>query len=78
MDHFTRDTLHPELIAITSLSTPDPANWAFSSLNDLVFDAHNLPAVGKADRGTPDEWISRGSDQIRETLSRDMKGTRMI
>jgi ion channel-forming bestrophin family protein len=82
MDHFTHAIIRPELMAITSLPTPDPGDWAFSSLNDVVFDAHNLPMDRNAskliERGTPDEWVSRGSGSIREALSRGMERTGLI
>lgn len=79
MDHFTHSIIRPELMAITSLPTPNPADWVFSTLNDDVFDAHDLPSVGTAsggpgvERATPDEWVARGTAQMRDALARGME-----
>lgn len=81
MDHFTHSIIRPELMAITSLPTPDPADWVFSPSNDVVFDAHNLPTDRNAsrviERGTPNEWVAKGPAQIREALSRGMERARI-
>lgn len=51
----------PELIAITSLAVPDPANWAFSPANDYVFDnGLTLGSKGTVNHASPEEWIRRG------------------
>ncbi|KAF8518639.1 Bestrophin, RFP-TM, chloride channel-domain-containing protein [Hysterangium stoloniferum] len=77
MDYFTHSIIRTELIAMTALPTPNPSDWAFSPLNDVVFDAHNLPTDKNAskviERTTPDEWVSRGPTQIGEALSRGVE-----
>src|SRR6266481_6846670 len=79
MDHFTHSIIRPELMAITSLPTPNPADWVFSTLNDVVFDAHNLPSDKTVNGGpnvekvTPDEWVVRGTAQMRDALARGME-----
>jgi putative membrane protein len=73
LDHFTHFIIRQELMAITSLPMPDPSKWAFCELNDLVFDAHNLPMNKDAvEKVTPDEWVRRGSPEIMTALFRAM------
>lgn len=82
MDYFIHSIIRPELMAITSLPTPEPAEWAFSPLNDVVFDAHNLPSDKSAskvvERMTPDEWVSRGPGPIRDALSRGLERAKLV
>ncbi|KIJ49262.1 hypothetical protein M422DRAFT_28203 [Sphaerobolus stellatus SS14] len=79
MDHFTQSIIRPELIAITSLPTPEPAEWAFSPMNDYIFDSHSLPGDMAAsriiERATPDEWVSRGTVHMTEVLSKKLDRT---
>ncbi|CAE6527825.1 unnamed protein product [Rhizoctonia solani] len=37
LDHFCRNIIHAELMAITSVPVPDPSQWAFAKDNDCVF-----------------------------------------
>lgn len=82
MDYFTHFIIRQELMAITSLPTPDPSEWAFSPMNDLIFDAHNLPVDGNAsrvaERAVPDDWVRRGTVQIRDALARGMERSRAV
>lgn len=72
-------------MALTSLPTPEPADWAFSPYNDVIFDPHNLPGdhVSKNtskvfERVPPDEWIVRGSGAIKEALGRGLERTKLV
>lgn len=59
-----------ELIAITSLAVPDPADWAFSPANDFVFDTGlTLGAKGPTNHASPEEWIKRGPDVMRVAMA---------
>ena len=55
-----------ELAALTATPTPDPKNWAFSSINDSMFD----PYQPGAERVSPEEWVHRGMDQMQAALAR--------
>ena len=81
MDHFTHSIIRPELIAITSLPTPEPADWAFSPLNDFVMDSQGLPSDRNASRiiekATPEEWVRRGTGQMRDVLFRGLERTKL-
>lgn len=54
-----------ELRAITSAPPPDPAHWAFSPENDLLFSSR----VESDPRITPDEWVKNGYAKMQRTLS---------
>ncbi|KZS91456.1 UPF0187-domain-containing protein [Sistotremastrum niveocremeum HHB9708] len=63
LDHFTHTVIRQELQAITSMPMPDPARWAFSSLND------SLLQIGESgQKVTPNEWVQRGPAAMREQL----------
>lgn len=66
MDFFVQNIIRKELSAVTSIPTPDPAVWAFHSDNDRLF-SHTLGR--DAGRTTPDEWVSRGAERMREVLA---------
>ncbi|KAI5981553.1 Bestrophin, RFP-TM, chloride channel-domain-containing protein [Pisolithus albus] len=66
MDFFVQNIICKELSAITSIPTPDPAVWAFHPDNDKLF-SHTLGR--DAGRTTPDEWVSRGAERMREVLA---------
>ncbi|KAI0031895.1 Bestrophin, RFP-TM, chloride channel-domain-containing protein, partial [Vararia minispora EC-137] len=60
MDHFTHNIIREELRAITAVPAPDPANWAFSPLNDAIFDGA---------QGVPEEWVARGKPRMMRVLA---------
>ncbi|KAI6121146.1 Bestrophin, RFP-TM, chloride channel-domain-containing protein, partial [Pisolithus sp. B1] len=66
MDFFVQNIIRKELSAITSIPTPDPAVWAFHPDNDRLF-SHTLGR--DAGRTTPDEWVSRGAERMKEVLA---------
>jgi hypothetical protein len=55
-----------ELAAISAISSPDPKNWAFSSVNNRFINPH--------DRGvenvTPEEWVNRGMKSLQAALAK--------
>ncbi|EGO19799.1 hypothetical protein SERLADRAFT_453125 [Serpula lacrymans var. lacrymans S7.9] len=53
-----------ELRAITALPAPDPAVWAFSPENDLLFASRN-----EEQKVSPVEWLQRGLPQMQAALS---------
>jgi putative membrane protein len=55
-----------ELAAITATPPPDPKDWAFSSINDTLFN----PYRPDAERVNPEEWVHRGMDQMQVALTR--------
>ncbi|KAG9098537.1 hypothetical protein FRC06_006244 [Ceratobasidium sp. 370] len=61
LDHFCRNIIHAELLAITSVPVPDPDEWAFVRDNDCVFGT-NGPIH------SPSEWMRRGERAMREAL----------
>ncbi|TDL18988.1 UPF0187-domain-containing protein [Rickenella mellea] len=67
MDHFTHGIIRSELIAITSRSPPDPADWAFSEFNDRLFSAgygeHESVGI------TPEQWVKRGVMEMNSVLA---------
>ncbi|KAI6157219.1 Bestrophin, RFP-TM, chloride channel-domain-containing protein, partial [Pisolithus tinctorius] len=66
MDFFVQNIIRKELSAITSIPTPDPAVWAFHPDNDGLFSR----TPGKdAGRTSPDEWVSRGAEKMRQALA---------
>jgi hypothetical protein len=67
MDHFTRNIIHTELVAVTSSPVPDINAWAFQPENDQCFDDY---PVWRGTKGiTPDEWLGRGLGKIQEELA---------
>jgi hypothetical protein len=83
MDHFTRNIIRNELLAITSRPPPDPADWAFSPYNDCLFpNAHpscapdsmmadkekGMSTDERRDGITPEDWVKRGSEAIRNAM----------
>ncbi|KAJ7595691.1 Bestrophin, RFP-TM, chloride channel-domain-containing protein [Mycena floridula] len=66
LDHFTNNIIRNELRAITSTAAPDPARWAFSPENDMLFAAE-LNSSGE--RVTPDQWLQRGYHQMQTALA---------
>ncbi|KAG8981412.1 hypothetical protein FRB93_008695 [Tulasnella sp. JGI-2019a] len=66
LDHFTDNIIRPELHALTSRPMPDVGVWAFNAQNAHVFHGH-----GRGEKDvTPDEWLARGNDAIREVLTK--------
>ncbi|KAG1734207.1 Bestrophin, RFP-TM, chloride channel-domain-containing protein [Suillus paluster] len=65
MDHFVHNIIRKELRAIIAMPTPDPAVWAFSSENDLLFANSE-----KDERVPPSEWVGRGIPKMRDALTR--------
>ncbi|OBZ77229.1 hypothetical protein A0H81_02045 [Grifola frondosa] len=66
MDHFTRTIIRNELRAITALPAPEPATWAFSPFNDVIFGRYGSD---DDERVTPDEWMQRGLSRIQVALA---------
>ncbi|KAL4080124.1 Bestrophin, RFP-TM, chloride channel-domain-containing protein [Scleroderma yunnanense] len=52
-----------ELHVLTSLPPPRPSDWAFHPDNNILF-----PSCSKNEEVAPNEWVSRGTDKIREAL----------
>ncbi|KAI0067026.1 UPF0187-domain-containing protein [Artomyces pyxidatus] len=65
LDHFTNNIIRNELRAITATPTPNPADWAFSVHNDLVFNTHTRDA----ERVVPEEWVQRGRSSMQAVLA---------
>ncbi|KAH9050217.1 UPF0187-domain-containing protein [Lactarius hengduanensis] len=65
LDHFTNGIIRNELAAISATPTPDPKDWAFSSINDSLFN----PYHPNAERVSPEEWVNRGMDKIQVALA---------
>lgn len=55
-----------ELAAISGTPTPDPKDWAFSPINDSVFN----PYRPNVERVSPEEWVNRGVDVMQAALAR--------
>ncbi|KAF8266251.1 Bestrophin, RFP-TM, chloride channel-domain-containing protein [Lactarius quietus] len=66
LDHFTNGIVRNELAAISGTPTPDPKDWAFSSINDAILN----PNVPGSQRVSPEEWVNRGADEIQAALAR--------
>jgi len=66
LDHFTNGIVRNELAAISGTPTPDPKDWAFSSINDSILN----PNVPGSQRVSPEEWVNRGADEIQAALAR--------
>ncbi|KAF8628929.1 hypothetical protein AX15_003647 [Amanita polypyramis BW_CC] len=67
LDHFTHSIIRNELRAVTSAPPPDPANWAFSPENDVLFTSHY--EIGE--RVTPEEWMRRDYGTMLSALTAD-------
>jgi len=65
LDHFTHNIIRTELRAITSTAAPDPALWAFSPENNLVFASN----IDNDERITPEEWLERGRLRMQQALT---------
>ncbi|KAH9072942.1 UPF0187-domain-containing protein [Lactarius deliciosus] len=65
LDHFTNGIIRNELAAISATPTPDPKDWAFSSINDSLFN----PYHPNTERVSPEEWVNRGIDKIQVALA---------
>ncbi|CAE6443349.1 unnamed protein product [Rhizoctonia solani] len=65
LDHFCRNIIHAELMAITSVPVPDPNEWAFVKDNDCVFGTAGPIR-------TPEEWVKVGEPAIRKELERGL------
>ncbi|KAI0049357.1 UPF0187-domain-containing protein [Auriscalpium vulgare] len=65
LDHFTNNIIRRELLAITGTPAPNPANWAFSVHNDLVFNTYKVGA----ERVAPEEWVRRGTQNMQAALA---------
>ncbi|KAG8968575.1 hypothetical protein FRC05_001500 [Tulasnella sp. 425] len=63
LDHFTHNIIRAELNALTSRSPPDMSEWAFNPENRNIFGGME-PGV------TPQEWMTRGEEQMRSVLKR--------
>jgi hypothetical protein len=66
LDHFTSGIIRNELAAISGTPTPDPKDWAFSPINDSVFN----PYRPNVERVSPEEWVNRGVDVMQAALAR--------
>ncbi|KAF5381539.1 hypothetical protein D9615_005618 [Tricholomella constricta] len=64
LDHFTNRIIRNELRAITSSPAPDPARWAFSAENDMLFCN-----TTDGERISPDEWLQRGHVEMQKRMS---------
>jgi len=65
MDHFTNEIIRQELAAISAVSTPDPKNWVFSSVNNRLINPHD----GGTEIVTAEEWVSRGMSSLQAALA---------
>lgn len=65
LDHFTNGIIRNELAAISATPTPDPKDWAFSSINDSLFH----PYHPNTERVSPEEWVQRGMDKMQVALA---------
>ncbi|CAE6426976.1 unnamed protein product [Rhizoctonia solani] len=65
LDHFCRNIIHAELMAITSVPVPDPKEWAFVKENDCVFGTAGPIR-------TPEEWVKTGELAMRQELERGL------
>ncbi|KAG9083244.1 hypothetical protein FRC07_013970 [Ceratobasidium sp. 392] len=61
LDHFCRNIIHAELLAITSVPVPDPNEWAFVRDNDCVFGTNGIIQ-------SPNEWLKQGERAMRNAL----------
>ncbi|KAF8880638.1 Bestrophin, RFP-TM, chloride channel-domain-containing protein [Infundibulicybe gibba] len=68
LEHFTHNIIRNELCAITSIPPPDPTQWAFAPENNLVFELTPPLDGGNTERVTPEEWIKRGSMEVKSSL----------
>ncbi|KAG8854324.1 hypothetical protein FRB96_007729 [Tulasnella sp. 330] len=66
LDHFTDNIIRPELNALTSRPMPNISSWAFDTENTHLFFGHGRGEMGV----TPDSWIQRGDDAVREVLAK--------
>ena len=53
-----------ELAAISTVPTPDPKDWVFSSVNNRLIDPH-----GRAESVTPETWVGRGKGRLEAALA---------
>jgi len=63
LNHFCQNIIRLELRALTPTDVPDPADWAFSHLNNRVFDdgyALLAPAGQLIKHASPEEWSANG------------------
>ncbi|KDN46881.1 hypothetical protein RSAG8_03958, partial [Rhizoctonia solani AG-8 WAC10335] len=65
LDHFCRNIIHAELMAITSVPVPDPSQWAFAKDNDCVFGTQGTIH-------TPEGWVKAGETAMRKELERGL------
>ncbi|KAH7338334.1 Bestrophin, RFP-TM, chloride channel-domain-containing protein [Rhizoctonia solani] len=65
LDHFCRNIIHAELMAITSVPVPDPNEWAFVKDNDCVFGTQGTIR-------TPEGWVKAGEPAMRKELERGL------
>ncbi|KAF8629523.1 hypothetical protein AX17_005649 [Amanita inopinata Kibby_2008] len=65
LDHFTHNIIRNELRAVTSAPPPDPARWAFSLENDLIFSSN----IERDERISPEDWMKRGYASMISALS---------
>ncbi|EPQ51232.1 UPF0187-domain-containing protein [Gloeophyllum trabeum ATCC 11539] len=70
MDHFTHNIIRNELRAITATPAPDPAHWAFSPQNNLVFALSHR--WDQEERVAPEEWLKRGLSSMRVALANEV------
>jgi hypothetical protein len=54
-----------ELAAISAISSPDPKDWAFSSVNNRVINPHGRGV----ENVTPEEWVNRGMGSLQAALA---------
>lgn len=52
---------------------PRPATWAFNEKNDLVFATRKSDQTAPAKRVKPDEWIRRGTVDVRSELDYQLR-----
>ncbi|KAM6494853.1 Bestrophin, RFP-TM, chloride channel domain containing protein [Amanita muscaria] len=67
LDHFTDSIIRNELRALASAPPPDPAHWAFSAENDLVFAGD----YEKEERIAPQDWLNRSYAAMLAALHAD-------
>ena len=65
LDHFCRNIIQAELLAITSVPVPNPSEWAFVRDNDCVFGTNGTAR-------SPEDWIIKGERAMRNELERGL------
>ena len=55
-----------ELAAISAISSPDPKDWVFSSVNNRFINPHGRGV----EHVTPEEWVNRGMGSLQAALAK--------